>query len=157
MEETPDHALDYLSAFRRRKWWLIVPIVASIGIGAALVKFLPKQYKASATLAVTAPAVSANLVNQNTTFDNQERMRAVSQQLFSSMVLSRVARAEGLSDRLPDDLMLAKMRNDVTIGVPDPLTATNEPRRLDAFIVSYTDGDPGRAQRVANRLAHVFV
>src|SRR5262249_54239683 len=145
MEETPVHALDYLSVFRRRKWWLIVPIVASIGIGAALVRFLPKQYRASATLAVTAPAVSANLVNQNTTFDNQERMRAVSQQLLSSTVLSRVARSEGLTDRLPDDLMLAEMRYNVTIGVPDPLTLTTEPRRLDTFIVSYTDADPARA------------
>src|SRR5262252_6028330 len=157
MEETPVHALDYLSVFRRRKWWLILPIVASIGIGAALVRFLPKQYRASATLAVTAPGVSTNLVNQNTTFDNQDRLRAVSQQLLSTTVLSRVARAEGLTDRLPDDLMLAKMRTDVTIGVPDPLTLTAEPRRLDTFVVSYADGDPARAQRVANRLAHVFV
>jgi polysaccharide chain length determinant protein (PEP-CTERM system associated) len=106
---------------------------------------------------VVAPGVSANLVNQNTPFDNQERMRAVSQQLLSTSVLASVARAEGLTDRPPDDVMLAKMRNDVMIGVPDPLTATNEPRRLDTFIVSYTDPDPQRAQHVANRLAQVFV
>jgi succinoglycan biosynthesis transport protein ExoP len=157
MEEAHVHALDYLSVFRRRKWWLIVPIIASIGIGAALVRYLPKQYKSSATLAVIAPGVSANLVNQNTAFENQDRVRAVSQQLLSTTVLARVARAEGLTDRLPDDVMLAKMRTAVSIGVPDPLTLTSEPRRLDAFIVSYTDEDPLRAQRVANRLANVFV
>src|SRR5262249_54433770 len=157
MEETRVHALDYLSVFRRRKWWLIAPIIASIGVGALLVRFLPKQYTASATVAWTAPGVWTNLVNQNTQFDSQERTRAVSQQLLSTTVLSRVARAEGLTDRLPDDVMLAKMRNDVTIGVPDPLTTTGEPRRLDTFIGSYVDQDPARAQRVANRLAHVFV
>jgi protein tyrosine kinase modulator len=157
MEEAHVHALDYLSVFGRRKWWLIVPIIASIGIGAALVRYLPKQYKSSATLAVIAPGVSGNLVNQNTSFENQDRVRAVSQQLLSTTVLARVARAEGLTDRLPDDVMLAKMRTAVSIGVPDPLTLTSEPRRLDAFIVSYTDEDPLRAQRVANRLANVFV
>jgi len=157
MEESRVHALDYLSVFRRRKWWLIVPIVASIGIGAALVRFLPKEYKSTATLAVIAPGVASNLVNQNTPFDNQERMRAVSQQLLSTSVLARVARAEGLTDRLPDEAMLAKMRTAVTIGVPDPLTPTTEPRRLDTFMVSYTDEDPRRAQRVANRLAQIFV
>ena len=30
-------------------------------------------------------------------------------------------------------------------------------RRLDTFMVSYSDGDPVRAQRIANRLATVFV
>ena len=43
MEDTQVHALDYVSVLRRRKWWLVVPIVASIGIGALLVRFLPKQ------------------------------------------------------------------------------------------------------------------
>jgi succinoglycan biosynthesis transport protein ExoP len=157
MEEAHVHALDYLSVFRRRKWWLIAPIVASIAIGAALVRYLPKQYKASATLAVIAPGVSPNFVNQNTAYDNQERIRAVTQQLLSASVLTRVARAEGLTNGTPDDALLAKMRSAVAVGVPDPLAPTTEPRRLDAFIVSYTNEDPWRAQRVANRLAHVFV
>src|SRR5262249_2316007 len=97
MEETRVHALDYLTCFRSRKRRRRAPIIASIGVGALLVRFLPKQYRASATLAVTAPGVSTNLVNQNTQFDNQERTRAVSQQLLSTTVLSRVARAEGLT------------------------------------------------------------
>jgi len=157
MEDVHVHALDYLSVVQRRKWWLIIPIVASIGIGVLLVRYLPKQYKASATLAVQAPAVSPNLVNQNAPLDNQDRIRAVTQQLMSTAVLARVARAEGLTNSTPDDAMLAKMRLAVAVGVPEPLTPTSEPRRLDSFVVSYTNEDPGRAQRVANRLAHVFV
>jgi len=157
MEEVHVHALDYLSVVQRRKWWLIIPIVASIGVGVLLVRYLPKQYKASATLAVQAPAVSPSLVNQNAPLDNQERIRAVTQQLMSTAVLARVARAEGLINSTPDDAMLAKMRMAVAVGVPEPLTPTSEPRRLDTFVVSYTNEDPARAQRVANRLAHVFV
>ena len=30
MEDTHVHALDYVSVVRRRKWWLIVPIVLSM-------------------------------------------------------------------------------------------------------------------------------
>src|SRR5207245_6916283 len=55
MEDTHVHALDYLSVVRRRKWWLIMPIVASIAIGYALVRFLPKEYKGTAALGVVAP------------------------------------------------------------------------------------------------------
>src|SRR5262249_4069834 len=66
MEDTHVHALDYVSALRRRKWWLIAPIAASVVIGLALVKFLPKEYTSTATLGVMAPIVSPNLVNQST-------------------------------------------------------------------------------------------
>jgi succinoglycan biosynthesis transport protein ExoP len=156
MEETHVHALDYLSVLRRRKWWLVAPIVASIGVGAALVRYLPKQYKSSATLAVVAAGVTPNMVGPSVPFDNEERLRAVSQQLLSSAVLTRVAREDGLSTR-PDEALIGRLRSSVTISVPDPVATTNEPRRLDTFIVSYTDEDPARAQRVANGLAAAFV
>jgi polysaccharide chain length determinant protein (PEP-CTERM system associated) len=156
MEETPVHALEYLSVLRRRQWWLVLPIVASIGVGLALVRYLPKQYKSSATVAVVAAGVSSNLVGSSAPFDNEERMRAVSQQLLSNAVLTRVAREAGLTS-VPDDAWLGRVRSSVAISVPDPVATTNEPRRFDTFIVSYVDPNPGRAQRVANSLAAVFV
>jgi polysaccharide chain length determinant protein (PEP-CTERM system associated) len=157
MEEVHVHALDYLSVFRRRKWWLITPIVASIAVGAALVRYLPKQYRSSATIAVVSPVVSPNFVGPATPMDNQERLRAVSQELLSIPVLTRVVREEKLVAGAPDDVLLAKVREAVSISVPEPVASFSEPRQLDTFVVSYTDGDPARAQRVANRLANVFV
>ena len=82
MEETQVHALDYLSVFRRRKWWLVVPILASIVVGAALVKFLPKVYRSSSTVSLVASGVSTTLVGQAAPFDNEARLRAVTQQLL---------------------------------------------------------------------------
>src|SRR5579872_2455297 len=104
MEQTSVHALDYLSVFYRRKWWLATPIIASFVVGAILVKVLPKEFRSSATLAVAAPIVSPNLVNQSA-FDNQERIRALSQELLSMPILSRVVKEEGLgsgSDQDPE-------------------------------------------------------
>jgi polysaccharide chain length determinant protein (PEP-CTERM system associated) len=156
MEETRVHALDYLKVFQRRKWWFIAPVLASIVVGLLLVRFLPKEYRASATLAVSAPVVSPNLVNPTSTLDNPERMRALSQQLLSPPILGRVAREEGLGDA-QDPAVQSKLREGIAIRVPEPLANTNEPRRLDTFIVSYDDGDPARAQRIANRIVNVFV
>jgi succinoglycan biosynthesis transport protein ExoP len=156
MEDTHVHALDYLSVLRRRKWWLVLPIVASIGVGAALVRYLPKQYKSSATIAVGAAGVSPSLVGASTPFDNEERLRAVSQQLLSPAVLTRVAREQGLA-AAPDEALLGRLRSAVTVSVPDPVATTSEPRRFDTFIVSYAEEDPARAQRVTNGLASVFV
>ena len=50
MEDTHVHALDYLKVFQRRKWWLIVPILASVVAGALLLKILPREYRSNATL-----------------------------------------------------------------------------------------------------------
>jgi uncharacterized protein involved in exopolysaccharide biosynthesis len=88
------HSLDYAAAIRRRRWWLIAPIVGSVIVGAALLALLPKEYEAAATLGVKAPAVSPTLVNQSASFDNQERLRALRLQLLSDAVLARVVAEE---------------------------------------------------------------
>ncbi|MGE0448711.1 MAG: Wzz/FepE/Etk N-terminal domain-containing protein [Vicinamibacterales bacterium] len=157
MEETPRiHALDYLHVFRRRKWWLTIPILSAIVIGVVLVRVLPKEYRATATLAVEAPLVSPNLVGQTPQLDNQERLRALSQQLLSTAMLARVIQEEGLGNA-SDERLVSRVREAIDVTVPDPVANVNEPRRLDAFVVSYGDPDPDRAQRVANRLVTVFV
>lgn len=155
MEETPVHALDYVSVLRRRKWWLLVPFLTSIAVGVLLVLFLPKQYTAAATLAVMSPGVASNLVAPGAPPDNAERIRAVSQQLLSTRVLTRVAKETGLASS-PDEMLLSRLRASVTVSVPVPITP-DDPKRLDTFVVSYVDDDPARAQIVANKLAGVFV
>ena len=157
MEVTHVHALDYLSVVRRRKWWLVAPIALSVVLGLALVRFLPKEYRSTTTLGVAAPIVSPNLVNQTAPLDNQERMRAMSQQLVSLPILARVVREERLGTGAPNDGQIGKLRRSIDITVPEPVATTNEIRRLDTFVVSYADADPARAQRIANRLATVFV
>jgi succinoglycan biosynthesis transport protein ExoP len=158
MEDTQHvHALDYVSVLRRRKWWLAVPIAASILVGLALVRWLPKEYTSTTTLGVLAPMVSPNLVSQSVPLDNQERLRAMSQQLTSLPILARVVQEEGLGSGSPKDPQIGRMRAAISVEVPDPVAVTSEPRRLDTFLVSYADPDPALAQRVANRLAVVFV
>jgi polysaccharide chain length determinant protein (PEP-CTERM system associated) len=157
MEHTA-HALDYVSALRRRKWWLVVPVVTALLVGAALVTFLPKQYQAQATLGVTAPAVSPELVNQAALFDNQDRLRALRLQLLSDSVLARTIAEEGAGSGDAATALINDLRANVKIEVPDPVArSVEDSRRLDAFRIAYTANDPAWAQRVVNRLATVFI
>ncbi len=156
MDSTHIAPLDYFSMIRRRRWLWITPILASALVGWLLVKYLPREYKSSTTIGVTAALVSPSLISQTTPFDNQERMRAIQQQLLSVPILARVARAEGASESQVTRRM-TQLRNAISITVPDPVAATNEPRRLDTFVINYTDAEPELAQRIANRLASVFV
>src|SRR5262249_13074125 len=131
------------------------PIVFSVIVGAALVRLLPKEYRSTATLGVAAPSVSPSFVNQAAVLDNEERLRAMTQQLMGSQILARVAREAGLVGNGSVDAVVNQMRRRIEIAVPEPVAAM-ENRRFDAFVVSYTDSDPVRAQRVADRLASVF-
>lgn len=153
--ENTTHSIDYVAALRRRKWWLIVPLVLALAIGVAVLQFLPKRYQAEATLGVTAPSVSPTLVNQTAVLDNQERLRALTHQLLSDKVLERVVMEEGLGTDSP---YVRLLRGYVTISVPEPVARTvDSQRRLDAFRITYEDENPELAQRLTNRLATVFI
>jgi polysaccharide chain length determinant protein (PEP-CTERM system associated) len=160
MEERRFHPLDYLSVLQRRKWWFIVPMALSVVVGLALVLFLPRQYKSQAEIGIADPTLSPELLRGVQSFDAQERQRAVSQQLLSATVLERVVREEKIRPDQPVEDTAAALRARVedNIVVPKPIGRTGDMRDgIESFRLGYVDTSPERAQRIANRLAMVFV
>lgn len=158
MEERRFHPLDYLSVVQRRKWWFIVPMALSVVIGIALVLFLPRQYKSQAEIGIADPTLSPELLKGVQSFDAQERQRAVSQQLLSATVLERVVREEKIRPDRPVEETAAALRARVeeNIVVPKPIGRGGD-EGIQSFRLGYVDSSPERAQRIANRLAMVFV
>lgn len=159
MEERRFHPLDYLSVLQRRKWWFVVPMALSVLIGVALVVFLPRQYKSQAEIGIADPTLSPELLRGVQSFDAQERQRAVSQQLLSRAVLERVVRDEKIRPDRPVEETAAALRGRVedNIVVPKPIGRTDMREGIESFRLGYVDASPERAQRIANRLAMVFV
>jgi len=157
MDEPRFHPLDYLSVVRRRRWWFAIPATLAVAVGVALALFLPKEFLSSATVGVTAPAVSPDLARSGR-MDHEERVRAISQQLLSRAVLGRVAQSENPGITPGEiDAAIVRLRAKVQpITFPTPVAPDGNPR-LDSFIVSYVDGTPEAAQRITNRLVEVFV
>jgi polysaccharide chain length determinant protein (PEP-CTERM system associated) len=155
------HPLDYLSVVRRRLWWAVVPLVVCVAAGVALTRVLPHVYRSQATIGVSSPRVSADLVGHAAPMTKEERVRAVSQQLLSRPVLERVVRDEGLArggktvDEAVDDLLAPDRVRVEPMQLWKQVASDRAP--LDAFTLSYADGTPQDAQRVTNRLAQVFV
>ena len=115
MEDTHVHALDYVSVLRRRKWWLVVPIVASIVVGAAAGPLPAEAVQIERDgRRRRRRACRRTWSDQSAPLDNDERMRAVSQQLLSSRVLTRVAREAGLSVDAGRRRSLGRLRSAVT-------------------------------------------
>ena len=130
MDEPRFDPLDYVSAFNRRKWWFIVPVALSIIIGGLLVWQLPREYQATATVAVSAARVAPN-VGGAVEIDRQERMQAVSQQLLSRPVLEKTARLEHLDQRDGSiDNAVAGMRGQISVSLPDSITGGGLPQQL---------------------------
>jgi polysaccharide chain length determinant protein (PEP-CTERM system associated) len=165
MEEPRFDPLDYVSAFNRRKWWFIVPVVISILIGSLLVWKLPRIYQSTAVVAVSSPRVTPNLVSGATDVDRSERMRALSQQLLSRPVLERVVREEHLDAQGSTDRAVNGLRASIGVAMSEGLTPgsttsnlTPEAKaQLDSYQLIYQDDTPESSQRVLNRLASVFV
>jgi polysaccharide chain length determinant protein (PEP-CTERM system associated) len=160
MEERAFHPLDYVSVLRRRKWWFVAPAAVCVLGGALLAMFLPRQYKSEAQIGIAAPTLSPELLRGVQSLDREERQRAISQQLLSPAVLERVVREERMSPEKPVEQTAAwlRMRVEENIAVPQPIGRASDNRNgIDSFILGYVDRSPERAQRIANRLAAVFV
>lgn len=156
MNERTTHPLEYLTMLRRHTPWIIGTFVLCVLVGIALAVFLPPTYRSGATIAVQSPAVSPDLVAGRAELNRDERLRAVTQQLKSPAVLARVAREEQLLADRPVELVTADLLRRISVDVQKGI-ARDGLQELNAFEIVYLDSTAERAQRIANRLAHVFV
>lgn len=157
MEERQFHPLDYVSVLRRRRMWLIVPLVLSTVVGVLLALFLPRTYKSVAQIGVAAATLSPELLRGVSSMDPAERQRAISQQLLSRAVLERVVREERINQEKPIEETVGWLRGRVVIDVTKPIGTTNNRAGLDSFDLAFLDSTPERTRAIANRLAFVFV
>ena len=155
MEERSLHVLDYLSVVKRRRWWLIVPVILSLMGGATLAVILPREYDAYTTLAVTSPSMASELVKSSPA-DQAERVRAISQELLSREVLEQVARDEGLATDSTMEGTIGAIRSRTEVTLPKTIASAGR-TAPDTFLVKYTGNDPDLTQRITNRLATVFI
>jgi polysaccharide biosynthesis transport protein len=157
MENAPAfHPLDYVSTIRRRMWWLIVPLALAIVVGATLLMYLPRTYQAQATIGVSLPGVSGQLLNDTQRVTAEERARQISQTLLSQAVIERVVREERFDRHMSIPAAVQLVRSNVEVKVPEP-DANTPPGSVEQFSLFYKDSTAPMAQRVTNRLADTFV
>jgi protein tyrosine kinase modulator len=156
MIERTVHPVEYLGVLSRRRMWFAVPFALCVVGGVALAFLLPVTYRSSARIGIEAPAVT-DLVSPRTGLDREERLRPLSQQLRSPAVLERVAREERLVTDRPLDQVVQNLLDRIKVEVPPPIARTQSDPDLDAFDIVYLDRTAERAQRVAEKLAQVFV
>src|SRR5262245_49529641 len=162
MEQPSFHPLDYMVVVHRRKWWFVVPLLVCIAAGAAAVAVWPKKFLSKAAIGMQSPTLAPDLLRGVSSMDPNERSRAVQQLLLSQSVLDRVIREEKMAQSTPAAEVAAGLRDNLAknLEVPGPIGSNGRPdptRGIDLFYLGYTDKNAERAQRIANRVAQVFV
>jgi succinoglycan biosynthesis transport protein ExoP len=157
MNERNINLFDYLAILRRRMMWFIGGFLLCVIVGGATALLLPATYQTSTTIAVQAPAVSLNLVPGRAELNRDERLLAISQQLKSQTVLARVAREEQLIGDRSIEQVTSEILGHMNVQPTKPIAQDGERQVLSAFDIFYTDGNPDRARRIADRIANVFV
>jgi len=142
-----------LKTLKRRKFYLLVPMVLVTAAVAVYTERLPERFRAKALVASEAVAPEPYLggkVDAVATVDVQEHLRAVRETLFSPGLLEAALREFNLYDASGTggrERAISALKARIQIQVDSP----------DAFYVGFEGDRPEQAMQVANRLAALFV
>ena len=148
---------DYIEMALRRKWWIIIPFVACVGLSYCYYKSLPKIYKATTLILVQPQEVPEDYVKPTVKSPVSGRLSTLSQQILSRTRLESVIRELNLySDkvgRLASEEIVDLMRKTIKIEIQKSRGRDVQ----NTFTISYEGREPRQVMLVTNRLASLFI
>jgi succinoglycan biosynthesis transport protein ExoP len=149
---------EYWQIVRRRRWWLILPVIVCWSAVWTVTLFLPAVYRSETLILVEQQKVPEHYVVPNVAADLQERLQSMTQQILSRTRLRHIIEDLHLyaSDRSrygPDELV-DRMRKDIKIELVE---TPNRPEELTAFRIYYSGSDPRLTQQVTSALSAFFI
>lgn len=148
---------EYLKILRRRKWLIILPLIAITTAVAYVVYRLPDVYE-SVTLIVVKPSTLPNSVVPSMTEDSLTRQLAGISQVVTSrsslepLVVKYDLYASERSRGEPMEAVIDTMRRDIKVAVN---TSRND--ITNAFNISYRGRNPRTTQAVTAELASRYI
>jgi len=156
---------DYISAFKRRKWQMILPAVLVFGIALAIALSLPAVYRSQATILIERQDIPTDLVRTTVTGYADEQVQLLSQQVMTTDNLLGVIKKYDLYKQEREDStteeILSVMRaatnlEMVSADVVDPRSGRPGQATI-AFMLSYESKSPPLAQKVTNELVTLYL
>ncbi|TAN21964.1 MAG: hypothetical protein EPN33_09930 [Acidobacteria bacterium] len=148
--------------FRRRRWWLLLPLLCGWAAVASLRYVLPAQYQSQALLLIEQQSVPHTYVQPNVTFNADQMLQSLGQQVLSHDRLAQVVRQYHLypavEARQGLDAAILKLRKAISIQ-PVSLASLPHPQSGDwsAITIAFQAPSPALAQAVANDLTTLFI
>lgn len=148
----------YQRIAQKRKWWIIVPFLATCLGGLTYGLITPKVYEAKTLILVQHQRVPQDFVRSIVSEGIDDRLRTISQQVTSRTNLENIIREHKLyaGSKMFMDEKIELFRQDISIEVSqgDRQRRTSEP---NAFTIAYRSQAPRKAMEIANTLASNFI
>ena len=148
----------YLDIAKRRKYWIIIPFLATVLAGLAFVLIAPRIYEAQTLILVQGQSVPQDFVRSIVSETVDERLRTITQQVTSRTNLEAIIRdfrlAEEIGPSLSIDAVVEGVRKKIKIDVSKGGSGRG---MTSAFTISYRGKDPRKVMQVTNALASNFI
>ena len=147
---TPD---DVIRILLRRKWLIILPLVAGSIAGVMAFRLMPKLYRSETLIMVVPQRIPDSYVKSTVTATVQDRLTSISDQILSRSRLERII----LDFDLYKDMRETGIMEDVVQRMRSDIKPSVDGKEATSFRVSYISRDPRTAQKVTERLASLYI
>jgi polysaccharide chain length determinant protein (PEP-CTERM system associated) len=133
------------------RWLMVAGILIFATAAAVIAKRMPNQYRSETLILVIPQRIPDSYVRSTVTMRIEERLRSLSQEIFSRTRLEAVINEFDLYPELratrPMESVVEQMRTKIEVDTV----------RDDAFKITYIAGAPRTAMIVTDRLASMFI
>jgi len=151
--------LEYLRILRRRRWYMILPLVAILATAVVVAVTLPPVYRSSATILIEQQQIPQDLARATVTGFADQRVQIISQRVLNSANLRRIIEQYDLYPELrqqePMSAAVSIMRRDVSVRM---VRAEGRGGQASiAFTVNFDHESPQVARRVVDEVVSLFL
>lgn len=162
MEPYTKTLADYLELVKRRKYCIIVTWLL-VTLAAVIVAYnLPKIYRSTATMLIEAP-IPAKYIDAPITQYGEEQIQSIYQRVLSTDNVLSIIKENGLYTDIKEGLAnyelaeLFRRSTDVELTTSSIAPQAHSQMAEIAFDVSFSHSEPATAQKIASKLASLFI
>ena len=151
---------DYMALMVRRKWWAVVAFVAFSAFTYLLAHMVPKVYVSETMLQIQPRDVPTDFVKDLISGTTDQRLNAIEQTILSRTnllkILSQFENEMTGYRGMNDERRVIQLRKQIKIDfVSEKMRGQFLP--IANVRIAYRDRSPALAQKIANRLAELFM
>jgi len=165
MEEEVKGLNDYLDMVRRHKFLVLIPALVIFTVAASVAYLLPATYKSQGRILIESQEIPNDLVRTTVTSYADQRIEVIKQRIMTTAKITALVKKHKLYPDIKADLgpqaIVSAFKQNIRVkmvgaNVTDPRSGRSR-RASIAFVVSFMDRSPQKAQSVTNDLVTEFL
>jgi polysaccharide chain length determinant protein (PEP-CTERM system associated) len=151
---------DYVAIWRRRRRWIVVPLIIGPVLLYAIALVLPSSYESDTLVLIQRQIIPSNLVPSTITQDLNARVVNLQQQVLSRTRLEPLIKRYDLFKEnaagQPMELLVEQLRKAITLTPVKPIVRSRD-ETLPGFSIGVTLSTARSAQQVCADLTSMFI